>query len=229
MNTYNENESNRKQAMIPLIALLICFLAITGVGVAYAYNHSTIQIDENPVNEQYFTLDYTNQSGNMIYSVLEIPTDSKDMTVTTSIVANGVNPRTFNAVINEDGTDSFERVFYVKLASNMDAGQMFEITGTVTGDTVTNAIFGDCTFKFYKGTGFTEEVTAGQFTASEVGVVYKVVLTVPIKTNVDVKTIPGLAGASAIADATTLATALDNLTNHTFTVNMEARLVTATP
>ena len=212
--------------MIPLIALFICFLAILSVGVVYAYN-STIQIDDNPVNEQYFTLDYTDEDGDAIYSVLEIPTDSKDMTVTTSIVANGVNPRTFNAVINKvvapaENTASFERVFYVKLASNMDADQKFAITGTVTGDTVTDAIFGNSTFKFYKGTGFTEEVTAGQFTASQDGVMYKVVLTVPIKANVDVKTIPGLAGASAIVDANTLATALEDLDNHKFSVKLTA-------
>ena len=220
--------------MIPLIALFICFLAIAGVGVAYAYN-SSIQIDNNPVNEQYFTLDYTDEGGHATYKVLEIPTDSKDMTITTGIVANGVNPRTFKAVINEvaDGqsnTAQFTREFYVKLASDMDAGQKFLITYSVDkSDTVINAIFGECTFKFYKGTGFTEEVTNNnQFTASQDGVVYKVVLTVPIKANVDVKTIPGLAGASAIVDATTLATALNDLANHTFSVSMSVEPV-ATP
>ena len=208
--------------MIPLIALFICFLAIAGVGVAYAFN-STIQIDKNPVNEQYFTLDYTDEDGDATYKVLEIPTNSKDMTITTGIVANGVVPRTFKAVINEDGTDSFTRTFHVKLASNMDVGQKFAITGEVkdNDDTVIRAIFGESTFKFYKGTGFTEEVLANQFTANQDGVVYKVVLTVPIKTNVDVTT-TGLDGADGIVNASTLATALEDLDNHKFSVKLTA-------
>ena len=216
--------------MIPLIALFICFLAIAGVGVAYAFNSSTIQIDNNPVNEQYYTLDYTNEGGNAIYDVLEIPTNSKDMTITTGIVANGVDPRTFKAVINEDGTDSFTRTFYVKLASNMDADQKFAITGTVTGDTVTDAIFGNSTFKFYKGTGFTEEVTAlNQFTASQEGVVYKVVLTVPVKANVNVKDLDLANGGTNIVDADSLANALDDLDNHKFSVTLTATPVPVTP
>lgn len=228
MNTYNEDESKRKQAMIPLIALFICFLAIAGVGVAYAYN-SSIQIDNNPVNEQYFTLDYIDKGGHTTYDVLEIPTDSKDMTVTTHLVANGVT-RTFTATINEvaDGqsnTAKFERVFYVKLASNMGANQEFAIDGTVTGDSVTDAIFGDCTnaFKMYDSTDAL--VDMDHVTANQDGVKYKVVLTVPINANVNVKTIPGLAGASAIADASTLATALADLDNHKFSVTLTATLV----
>lgn len=204
--------------MIPLIALFICFLAIAGVSVAYAYNSSTIQIDDNPVNEQYYTLDYTDNSGGVIATVL--PASADDMTITTSLVTNGV--RTFNAVINGDGTDSFTREFYVKLASNM-ADQNFAITGSVDkSDTVINAIFGECTFNFYKGTGFTEEVTAGQFTASQSGVMYKVVLTVPIKANVDVKSLDLANGGNAIVDASTLATALGDLVNHKFSVTLNA-------
>ena len=224
--------------MIPLIALFICFLAILSVGVVYAYN-STIQIDDNPVDEQYFTLDYTDGTGTAIATVLPASADDMIITTSLSVADTDGNPateeRTFNAIINkvvppETNTAQFTREFYVKLASDMDAGQKFAITGTVdkTSDSVINAIFGDCTFKFYKGTGFTEEVTAGQFTASQSGVVYKVVLTVPINANVNVKTIPGLAGASAIVDASTLATALSDLANHTFSVSMSVEPV-ATP
>lgn len=220
MNTYNEDESKRKQAMIPLIALFICFLAITCVGVAYAFN-STIQIDKNPVNEQYFTLDYTDKDGGAIADVLEIPTDSKDMTITTSVKVDG-DSRTFTATINENVNANITREFYVKLASDMD-GQKFKITGTVDkSDTVINAIFGDCTdaFKMYnKSTD--AEVDMGSVDANKE---YKVILTIPINSNVNVKTIPGLAGASAINDATTLNTALGDLTNHTFTVKMKAEL-----
>lgn len=221
--------------MIPLIALFICFLAILSVGVVYAYN-STIQIHDNPVNEQYFTLDYIDEGGHVTYEVLEIPTDSKDMTITTGIVANGVNPRTFTATINEvapaENTASFERVFYVKLASDMNASQKFAITGEVkdNDDTVIRAIFGESTFKFYKGTGFTEEVTAGQFTASQDGVMYKVVLTVPIKANVNVKSLDLANGGDAIVDAVTLANALEDLDNHKFSVKLTATPVEpATP
>lgn len=218
--------------MIPLIALFICFLAIAGVGIAYAYN-SSIQIDNNPVNEQYYTLDYTDGTGGAIYTVLEIPADTKDMTITTHITANGVNPRTFNAILNEviapaENTASFERVFYVKLASNMDADQEFAITGTVTGDSVISAIFGTCAFKMYDNTD--TEVNMGHVTANQGATdVYKVVLTVPINANVNVKTIPGLAGASAIVDAGTLATALEDLDNHKFSVTLTATPVDPAP
>lgn len=220
--------------MIPLVALFICFLAIAGVGVAYAYN-STIQIDDNPVNEQYFTLDYTAKGGNWIATVL--PADAEDMTITTSVTVedNDNDPdteeRTFNATINkvdnpEDNTAQFTRVFYVKLTSNMDADQEFVITGEVitNNDTVLDAIFGDCTnaFKMYDSTDTL--VDMGHVTANHGTDVYKVVLTVPIKANVDVKTIPGLAGASAIVDASTLNTALSDLAHHTFTVKMKAEL-----
>lgn len=219
--------------MIPLIALFICFLAIAGVGVAYAYNSSTIQINDNPVNEQYYTLDYTNDTGGMIATVLQIPVDTKDMTITTSVsvVDDGdpaTNDRTFNATINKvdnpaTNTAQFTRTFYVKLASNMDADQKFAVDGTVDGDDVINAIFGECTFKFYKGTGFTEEVTnTNQFTASQSGIVYKVVLTVPIKANVDVKTLDLANGGDAIVDAVHLTTALGDLDNHKFSVTMSA-------
>lgn len=218
--------------MIPLIALFICFLAIAGVGIAYAYNSSTIQINDNPVNEQYYTLDYTNGTGDAIYTVLEIPADTKDMTITTHITANGVNPRTFNAILNEviapaENTASFERVFYVKLASNMDADQEFAITGTVTGDSVISAIFGTCIFKMYDNTD--TEVDMDTVVANQIDEVYKVVLTVPINANVNVKTIPGLAGASAIVDAGTLATALADLDNHKFSVKLTATPVDVTP
>lgn len=209
--------------MIPLIALFICFLAIAGVGIAYAFN-STIQIDDNPVNEQYFTLDYTNDSGGAIATVL--PADAEDMTIITSVSVKDTdgNPateeRTFTATIQ---SGSFERVFYVKLASDMNDSQKFAITGEVkdNNDTVIRAIFGESTFKFYKGTGFTEEVTAGQFTASELGVVYKVILTVNVN-EVDVSTLTGLDGADEIKDATTLATALADLDNHKFSVTLTA-------
>lgn len=216
--------------MIPLIALFICFLAIAGVGIAYAYN-STIQIDDNPVNEQYFTLDYTDGTGAKCDTVIAIPDDTKDMTITTSVKVDG-DSRTFNAVINEvaDGqpnTAKFERVFYVKLASNMDADQEFAITGTVTGDTVTNAIFGTCIFKMYDNTD--TEVDMDTVVANQTDEVYKVVLTVPINANVNVKTIPGLAGASAIVDANTLATALADLDNHKFSVTLTATPVDPAP
>lgn len=217
--------------MIPLIALFICFLAIAGVGIAYAYN-SSIQIDDNPVNEQYFTLDYTNDGGNWIATVL--PADAEDMTITTSVsvVETDTDPdtpgeRTFNATINkvESGpnTAQLTREFYVKLTSNMD-GQKFKITGEVkdNDDTVIRAIFGESTFKFYKGTGFTEEVTAGQFTASQDGVMYKVVLTVPINANVNVKSLDLANGKDKIVDAGTLATALKDLDNHKFSVKLTA-------
>ena len=214
--------------MIPLIALFICFLAIAGVGVAYAFN-STIQIDKNPVNEQYFTLDYTNEGGNAIGTVIAIPVDTKDMTITTSVtVVDDGNPvtddRTFNATINKDVNPSanITRTFYVKLASDMGAGQKFVITGIVDkSDTVINAIFGDCTdaFKMY------DKSTDAEVDMNSVGAgLYKVILTIPINSNVNVKTIPGLAGASAINDATTLNTALSDLANHTFTVKMKAEL-----
>lgn len=95
--------------MIPLIALFICFLAIAGVGIAYAYN-STIQIDDNPVNEQYFSLDYTNQSGTGIDTVIAIPVDTKDMTITTSVEVDG-DSRTFTATINKDVNANITREF----------------------------------------------------------------------------------------------------------------------
>ena len=228
MNTYNEDESKRKQAMIPLIALFICFLAIAGVGVAYAYN-SSIQIDNNPVNEQYFTLDYIDKDGHASGTVIAIPVDTKDMTITTSVTVadtddNPATPevRTFNATINKDVNANITRTFYVKLASDMD-GQKFKITGTVDkSDTVINAIFGDCTdaFKMYdKSTD--AEVDMNSVDANKE---YKVILTIPINSNVNVKTISGLTGASAIVDATTLNTALSDLANHTFTVKMKAEL-----
>lgn len=213
--------------MIPLIALFICFLAIASVGVVYAYN-STIQIDDNPVDEQYYTLDYTNGTGTAIDTVIAIPDGTKDMTITTSVKVDG-DSRTFKAVINEvaDGqsnTAQFTREFYVKLASDMNASQKFAITGEVkdNDDTVIRAIFGESTFKFYKGTGFTEEVIAGQFTASQDGVMYKVVLTVPINANVNVKSLDLANGGDAIVDAGTLATALEDLDNHKFSVKLTA-------
>lgn len=203
--------------MIPLIALFICFLAIAGVGIAYAYN-STIQIDDNPVNEQYFSLDYTNETGAMCDTVIEIPDGTKDMTITTSVEVDG-DSRTFNATIQ---SGSFERVFYVKLVSNMDADQEFAITGTVNkDDTVINAIFGNCdnAFKMYDSTDTL--VDMAHVTANQGTTVYKVVLTIPVN-EVNVKSIPGLAGASAIKNASTLDTALADLDNHKFSVTLTA-------
>lgn len=104
----------------------------------------------------------------------------------------------------------------------MGADQKFVITGSVdkTSDSVINAIFGDCTdvFKMYdKSTD--AEVDMDSVDANKV---YKVVLTIPINSNVNVKDIHGLAGASAIVDANTLTTALSDLINHTFSVSMNA-------
>lgn len=219
--------------MIPLIALFICFLAIVGVSVAYAYN-STIQIDDNPVDEQYFTLDYTNGTGTAIATVL--PASAEDMTITTSVsVADtdgdpATEERTFNAIINkvvapETNTAQFTREFYVKLASNMDADQEFAITGSVDkSDTVINAIFGTCTFAMKGGNDFTQNVDMDSVVAG----LYKVILTIPINANVDVKTLDLANGGNAIVDANTLATALNDFANHTFSVSMSVQPV-ATP
>ena len=216
--------------MIPLIALFICFLAIIGVSVAYAYN-STIQIDDNPVDEQYFTLDYTNGTGTAIATVL--PASAEDMTITTSVsVADtdgdpATEERTFTATIQ---SGNFERVFYVKLVSNMDVNQEFVITGSVedNDDTVIGAIFGDCTnaFKMYDSTDTL--VDMGHVTANQGATdVYKVVLTIPVN-EVDVKTLDLANGGNAIVDAGTLATALNDLAHHTFSVSMSVQPV-ATP
>lgn len=218
--------------MIPLIALFICFLAIAGVGVAYAYN-STIQIDDNPVNEQYFTLDYTNETGTAIATVLQIPVDTNDMTITTgvSVADTDGNPateeRTFTAIINKNVNANITREFYVKLASDMGADQKFVITGSVDkSDTVINAIFGTCTFAMKGGNDFTQDVNMASVDA---GHVYKVILTISINSNVDVKTLDLANGGNAIVDANTLATALSDLATHTFGVSMSAEPVVATP
>lgn len=168
MNTYNENESNRKQAMIPLIALFICFLAIAGVGVGYALNNSTIVIDDNTIDEQYYSIDYTNANGSSKTTVLDVGTG--DIKVHTNVAVDE-NGRTFSASI--DGTDTFQRTFFVKLNTDMGNDVPFTVDVSVApadGSELADIINASaCTFKLTDNSDVEvakNEVVAGVYTVT---------------------------------------------------------------
>lgn len=58
MDTYKDEEFDKRKVLAPLVALLIAVLCIAGVGVAYAYTAltSTQTIGENTTDDQYILL-----------------------------------------------------------------------------------------------------------------------------------------------------------------------------
>lgn len=58
MDTYKDEEFDKRKALAPLVALLIAVMCIAGVGVAYAYTAltSTQDIGENTTDDQYILL-----------------------------------------------------------------------------------------------------------------------------------------------------------------------------
>jgi len=158
--------------MIPLIALFICFLALTTVGIGYALNNSTIVIDDNTTDEQYYSVDYINADGSSRTTVLDIGTG--DIKVHTNIAVDKFsvkNGRTFSASI--DGADTFQRTFFVKLNTDMGNDVPFTVDVSVApadGSELANIINASaCTFKLTDNSNVEvakNEVVAGVYTVT---------------------------------------------------------------
>ena len=99
MENTNEDHDVRK-ALAPLVALLIAFMCIAGVGAVYAYNAvtSSQEIGENDMNDQYILLKSDVNSAIATDVLNEIAFDSTRVTDTTYTFTVHGTTLTFNEV-----------------------------------------------------------------------------------------------------------------------------------
>lgn len=137
MDTYKDEEFDKRKALAPLVALLIAVMCIAGVGVAYAYTAltSTQNIEDNTVDDQYILLK-SNVDGTMAVDVLdEIAFDSVR-----------VDETTFNYTVHPDKDGTADKTITIGSDSNAHAYEVMKISKDnwtvavekhITGDTAT--------------------------------------------------------------------------------------------
>lgn len=114
--TYYDDRPVKRRTLALVALLALCMVSLTSV--AYAYS-TTVTINNNPIDDNYYTIDYTNASGESIFVPLGVVADDEIVITTVSTVDAETGDKVVTAKINAN--DAITREFYVTLNADSDA------------------------------------------------------------------------------------------------------------
>lgn len=226
--TYYDKRPVQRRTLALVAVLALCMVSLTSV--AYAYS-TTVSIEDNPIADHYYTIDYTNDQGTPCMVPLTMTPANDEIVITTvvghTVSGNAYTERTVTASID---ANTFTRVFYVKFNADgdVDDEKKFTIDVTAKVGEQDDAVLS----KFITQTSFTcEKVVDGNATAVDKDKIVKdslvkVTLTMNVAHVEDVNTLELSAQVpatiSADDDETNLVARLNavktELATHTFDV-----------
>lgn len=209
MDQYNLYTSDHKKALlVPVIVLLLFMTAFTGM--AYAY--SNVIVNENTLAGEYYQLDYTNDVGTPIDTVIGLNAN-KDFTAYT-VTTIDEDGRDFKAYIEQG---SFTRSFYVTMHTDMGDSQQFTLVTQCPSESVLSQFITDVSIVCY-------DKTSGEAVTNIInGQIVRIVMTFEIGETVCMNDITGITpNGSDIEDTATLESALDDICTHTYSITVSA-------
>lgn len=214
MDTYRETTIDKKRLLVPLIVLLMSTIALTGC--AFAYAQSYVNVEDNPIDGEYYTLDYTNNLGVAIDDKLIGENDIAvytEITVSDDPLDSFARIRDFKAYI---GAGSFTRTFYVTLHTDMGDSRTFDLSGTC--DATEESVLS----QFITATSFAYEYDSAPVTTIKNGETVKVTVTFTVARTL----VNDMTGVSPVGDNlldyTDLVDTIADICTHTFSVNVSA-------
>lgn len=134
--TYYDERPVKRRTLALVALLALCMVSLTSV--AYAYT-TTVNIEDNPIADHYYTIDYTNDQGTPLMVPLAM-TPANDEIVITTVVGHTVsgNAYTEKTVTASIDANTFTRTFYVEFNADADvpADKAFIISVVATPDSV---------------------------------------------------------------------------------------------
>lgn len=216
--TYYDERPVKRRTLALVALLALCMVSLTSV--AYAYT-TTVNIEDNPIADHYYTIDYTDNAGTPLMVPLAM-TPANDEIVITTVVGHTVsgNAYTEKTVTASIDANTFTRTFYVEFNADTDvpANKAFTISVVATPDSVFGQFISQDPTVTYK--------VGGNAVASNAIVknsIVEVTLTMNVSAVADINTLGLDAEVPAtITDATDLVAFLDavktELATHTFDV-----------
>lgn len=121
-----DSVERKKLLLVPLLVLLICTVALVGCAYAYA---TEVQIGNNTVDPDYYTIDYVNSSGDSIAVPIEVDGDTLALYSHLTVDADADDSlATKTLVVTTDSTQKVKMSFYVKV--DTDSAKTFTIDVT---------------------------------------------------------------------------------------------------
>lgn len=227
--TYYDERPVKRRTLALVALLALCMVSLTSV--AYAYS-TTVNIEDNPIADHYYTIDYTDNAGTPLMVPLAM-TPANDEIVITTLIGHGAvseGAYTNKTVTASIDANTFTRTFYVEFNADADvpADKAFTISVEATPDSVLE--------QFISQTSVTYKV-GGNAVASNAIVknsIVEVTLTMTVASVADINTLGLTAQVPAtITDATDLVAPLNavkaELATHTFDVAVSVEPTPATP
>ena len=223
--TYYDKRPVQRRTLALVAVLALCMVSLTSV--AYAYS-TTVSIEDNPIADHYYTIDYTNGLGTPLMVPLAMNSADDEIVITTAVSHGAVSgnvytDKTVTATIN---ANTFTRTFYVEFNADEDAeDKAFTISVDVTLDSVLEK------FISYDPSSVTYKVDNGVVvpTAIHKGDIVEVTLTMTIEDPVDVSTLGLQADVDPDDLVTTLGAVKTELATHTFDVVVSVTPTPVTP
>lgn len=119
--------------------LALCMVSLTAV--AYAYT-TTVDIEDNPISDHYYTIDYTESDGNTPRMAPLAMTPANDEIVITTAIGHTVSGNTYTerTVTASINANTFTRTFYVVFNADNDVDDGKKFTIDVTANIQDDAI-----------------------------------------------------------------------------------------
>lgn len=226
--TYYDDRPVKRRTLALVALLALCMVSLTSV--AYAYT-TTVNIEDNPIADHYYTIDYTDNAGAPLMVPLAM-TPANDEIVITTVVGHTVsgNAYTEKTVTASIDANTFTRTFYVKF--NADEGaedKAFTISVVATPDSVLGKFVSMDPAVTYEVGGHVVEPNA-----IHKGNLVKVTLTMNVTAVENINTLELSTQVPATITAETDLVALlddvrDELATHTFDVRVTVEPTTTTP
>lgn len=130
-----EKNAGRKKLLVPLVVLIMCSIALTGA--AYAYSASTVTVQNNTINGDYYSIDMYSSDAASTVITTPLAAGSDFKVYTTKTVGNDY--------IAKIDAGTFTRTTWVKVSSDI-AGSKYTLTATV--DMITKTLGIDATVTY---------------------------------------------------------------------------------
>ena len=127
--TYYDERPVKRRTLALVALLALCMVSLTSV--AYAYS-TTVNIEDNPIADNYYAIDYTDDSGDVFDVPEPIPVGNDEIVINPIITyaydANHVYGKVITPAIN---AKNITREFYVTFTTDMGADKEFTLTTSV--------------------------------------------------------------------------------------------------
>ena len=168
-----EKNAGRKKLLVPLVVLIMCGVALTGA--AYAYSASTVTVQNNPINGDYYSIDMYSSDAASTVITAPLAAGSDFKVYTTKTVGS--------SYVAKIDAGTFTRTTWVKVSSDI-AGSKYTLTAAVDMIAKTAGINANVTFTSVAMTNLDGDtpVEAG-VTQVDVGDIIEVVVTFSVAAN----------------------------------------------